>query len=231
MTTSASPHALGRNNNGTKLYVGLSYREAPGVVVYDVKAGKILKKIDLPVSGEFLAVQPKTDKLYYPNREGVVVIDTKTDTVLKTIPVKGQATGADFAPNGDVWISSNGDGSVTVIDGKKDEIVKVIQTEGTGAGRMAISPNGKWAAASHTKTKDVVLFDAVTKEIVATVSVGAGPSLPVFSPDSKTVYVATAGESCATAGCPGRISVVDVAEKKRVAEHVVADDAFALIVR
>jgi DNA-binding beta-propeller fold protein YncE len=229
ITTSASPHAIAIGNDGSKLYVGLSYREHPGVVVYDLKAGKALKKIDLVASGEFMKVQPRTGKLFVPTREGLVVIDTKTDEIVKTIPIKGNPTGADFTRGGEVWTSENSDGTVTIIDGKTDEILKTIQTDGQGSGRMAVSADGKWAAATHEKTEDVILFDVAKKEMAATIKTGKGASLPVFSPDSSKLYVMTAGGPCSE-GCPGNVVVIDVKDAKLSARYKVADDAFAVVV-
>src|SRR3954452_11982525 len=42
--TSASPHGMGLNNDGTKLYIGTENADVSGVVVYDVKARRVLKK-------------------------------------------------------------------------------------------------------------------------------------------------------------------------------------------
>ncbi len=229
MTTSASPHAIALGNDGKKLYVGLSWREHPGVVVYDTRAGKTLKKIDLPASGEFMRVQPETGRLFVPTREGLVVIDTKTDEIEKTIPIPGNPVGVDFGRRGEIWTSENGDGTVTVINDKL-EPVKTIQTEGKGAGRMALSSDGKWAAATHEGTEDVVLFDVAKREAAATINVGKGASLPVFSPDSARLYVMTAGGPCSE-GCPGNVVVIDVKNAKLLTHYKVADDAFAAVIR
>src|SRR5207247_10728677 len=132
-------------------------------VVYDTKAGKVIRKIDVVLrGGHFLAIQPKTDKLYYPMREDnrVLAIDTKTDVITKIIPIEGGPVGVGFAPNGEVWIHSDRDGAVHVIDGKSDQVVKVRKDLGQGAGRMAVSPDGRWAASTHSGTLDVAVIDA-----------------------------------------------------------------------
>ena len=200
------------------------------MVVYDVKAGKVIAKIALPINGEFMQIQPRTDKLYIPNREGLLIVDTKTDKLIGNMPITGAPTGAAFGKNSEVWLGENGDGSITVVNGKKDEVVKVIQTAGKGSSRIAVSPDGKWAADTHNTTEDVMLIDTAKKEVVGTVNVGKGPSLPVFSPDSSKLYVMTAGGPC-TAGCPGNVVVVDVAQMKSTATYKVANDAFAVLVR
>src|SRR5207249_3843757 len=100
--------------------------------------------------------------------------------------------GVAFAPNGEVWIHCDGnngiEGTVHVIDSTTDTITKTIQTPGKGAGRMAVSPNGKWAASTHGDSKDVAVINAETKEVVGSVEVG-GLGFPLFSPDSKMLYV------------------------------------------
>ncbi|MFN8060787.1 MAG: PQQ-binding-like beta-propeller repeat protein [Vicinamibacterales bacterium] len=218
---SASPHGSALTTDGSKLYVGLENADVPGIVVYDTKAGKVLKKIDVMLrGGHFLAIQPGTDKLYYPMRDDnrVLVIDTKTDRIVKIVPVEGGPVGVGFAPNGDVWIHDDGDGKVHVIDSAKDAVVKTIDSQGKGAGRMAVSPNGQWAASTHGGTQDVAIFDASKKTVAATVPLGKGPGFPIFSPDSSKLYVMNYGE--------GDVAIVDLASMKVVARHKVGATPF-----
>jgi YVTN family beta-propeller protein len=187
-TTTADPHGIALNNDESKVYITVEFAEVPGVVVYDVKTRKTTK-IDTVVAGNFLWVQPKTDKLYVPTRNDlVVVIDTRTDRILRTIPVQGAPNGVDFTPAGEAWFNGNRDGSVTVVDTKTDRVLKVIQTAGKGNGRVAASPDGRFVAA--TQGPQVSVIDAKTKEILATLKTTAtGQGFPVFSPDSTTLFV------------------------------------------
>jgi len=219
--TSASPHGMALNNDNTKLYIGTENADIPGVIVYDVKAGKVLRKIDVVLQGgHYLAIQPGTDKLYYPHRNDnrVVVIDTKTDRIVKIIPVEGGPVGVAFAPNGEVWFHEDGDGSVTVVDSARDEVIKVIQTGGKGAGRMAVSPNGRYAASTHSQSEDVAIIDGATKALIANVKIGKGPGFPVFSPDSTKLYVMESGM--------GDLVVVDLKTNSVAARHKVGTDPF-----
>jgi len=219
--TSASPHGMALNNDNTKLYVGTENADIPGVTVYDVKANKVIKKIDVVLQGgHYLAIQPRTDKLYYPHRNDnrVVVIDTKTDRIVKIIPVAGGPVGVAFAPNGEVWFHEDGDGSVTVADSKTDEVIKVIQTGGKGAGRMAVSPDGRYAASTHSTSEDVAIIDGATKDIRATVKIGRGPGFPLFSPDSTKLYVMESGM--------GDIVVVDLKTMTVASRHKIGTDPF-----
>jgi YVTN family beta-propeller protein len=218
---SSSPHGMALTTDNSKLYIGVENADVPGVVVYDVKAGKIVRKIDLLLrGGHYLQIQPGTDKLYYPHRNDnrVVVIDTKSDRIVKIIPVEGGPVGVAFAPNGEVWLHEDGDGSVTVVDSKTDEVVKVIPTGGRGAGRMAVSPDGRFAASTHSDSADVAIIDTATRAVAATVKIGKGPGFPMFSPDSLRLYVLNSGM--------GDVAVIDLKTMAVAARHKVGTDPF-----
>jgi YVTN family beta-propeller protein len=193
-STTADPHGLALNKDESKLYITLNVSNVPGVAVYDVKAGKVTKKIDTPV-GNWLAVDPVTDKLYLPAgaSDKVVVIDTKTDKVMTTIDVaKGSGpAGVGFA-SGSAFVNGDRDGSITVIDIATDKIVKVIQPGIKGGGRTIGSPDGRFAVA--TAGPKAFVIDAKTKEIVATLTISpedmkGGHGYPLFSPDGNTLHV------------------------------------------
>lgn len=218
---SASPHGIAITDDGRKVYVGLENADIPGIVVIDTATNSVLKKIDVVLQGgHFLAIQPKTGKLYYPMREDhrVLVVDTRTDAITKVIPISGGPVGVGFAPNGEVWIHNDGDGAVHVIDSTKDEVVKTLQGLGKGAGRMAVSADGRWAASTHGGTQDVALIDARTKEVAATIPLGRGPGFPVFSPDGSKLYVMNSGA--------GDVAVIDTAARAIVARHKVGVNPF-----
>lgn len=218
---SSSPHGIALTSDGSKLYVGLENADVPGIVVIDTKANSVIKKIDVVLrGGHFLAIQPKTDKLYYPMREDnrVLVVDTKTDRITKVIQLDGGPVGVGFAPNGDVWIHNDGDGTVHVIDGTKDEVVKSLKGLGEGAGRMAVSADGRWAASTHSGSQDVAIINAATKEVAATVKIGRGPGFPLFSPDGTKLYVMNSGE--------GDVCVIDLQQMKIAARYSVGVNPF-----
>jgi YVTN family beta-propeller protein len=220
MNSNAAPHGIAMTADGNKVYVGLENADVPGVVVIDPKAGKVVKKIDLLLQGgHYLAIQPGTGKLYYPHRDDnrVVVLDTNTDKILRIVPVKGGPVGVAFRPNGEVWLHEDGDGSVTVLD-KTDTVVQVIPTGGQGAGRIAVSPDGRYAASTHGGTQDVAIIDTETRAVVASVPLGRGPGFPLFSPDSSKLYVMNSGS--------GDVAVIDVKTRALTARHKVGTDPF-----
>jgi YVTN family beta-propeller protein len=220
MNSNAAPHGIAITEDGNKVYVGLENADVPGVVVIDAKSGKVVKKLELLLQGgHYLAIQPGTGKLYYPHRDDnrVVILDTKTDKIQKIVSVKGGPVGVAFKPNGEVWLHEDGDGSVTVLD-KTDSVVQVIPTGGQGAGRIAVSPDGRYAASTHGGTQDVAIIDTDKRTVVATVPLGRGPGFPLFSPDSSKLYVMNSGS--------GDVAVIDVVTRALTARHKVGTDPF-----
>ena len=115
-TASPSPTTAG------KVYVGLENADIPGIVVIDTPPTTCSRRsTSCCRAGTSWPSSPKTGKLYYPMREDhrVLVIDTATDTITKIIPIPGGPVGVGFAPNGEVWIHNDGDGTVHVIDSAK----------------------------------------------------------------------------------------------------------------
>ena len=223
---STSPHGIAITSDGSKVYIGVERAEIPGIVIYDVRAGRVLGKLDVMLEGgHFLAIDQRTDKLYYPMRSDnrVLVINTRTDRVENIIPVEGGPVGVDFTPGGEAWIHSDYDGSVTVLDTRTGEVIERIERTGTGAGRIAVSPDGRYAASTRGGSKDVAIIDTRTREIAARVNVG-GLGFPLFSPDGTKLYVMTASTY---AGSPpdvqleraGGVTVIDMRTMKAVARH------------
>jgi YVTN family beta-propeller protein len=234
-SNSASPHAVAVNGAGDKLYIGVENADVPGIVVYDLKSNRVLKKIDLLLTGgHYFAMQPKTDKIYYPHKEDnrIVVVDANTDRAVKIIPVKGGPRGVDYAPNGEVWLHQDTDGTVAVVDSKTDEVVSVIPTGGEGIGRIAVSPDGRYAASTRQETRDVAIIDIQTKKVIKNVRVGqgTGPStaplrimFPLFAPDSSKLYVMNPADS--------DVVVIDVRDWTITARHKVLPNTFGGVVR
>jgi YVTN family beta-propeller protein len=201
--------------------------------VIDARAGRVTKKIDVLLEGgHFLAIDQRTNKLYYPMRTDnrVVVIDTQTDEVTKIIPVEGGPVGVAFTPGGEAWIHSDYDGSVTVIDTRADTVIARITNTGTGAGRIAVSPDGRWAASTHGTSGDVALINTQTKQVAARIPV-ASLGFPLFSPDNTKLYVMTARSYSGTppnivTQAGGGVTVIDVATQKAVARYAAGVNPF-----
>ena len=107
---------------------------------------------------------------------------------------------------------------MTVANSKTDEVTKVIQTGGKGAGRMAVSSDGRYAASTHSTSEDVAIIDASSKTMLATVKIGRGPGFPIFSPDNTKLYVMLSAM--------GDVAVIDLKTMSVTARHKVGKDPF-----
>jgi YVTN family beta-propeller protein len=223
--SSTSPHGIAITSDGSKVYVGTERADVPSIVVIDGRTGDVLKKIDVLLEGgHFLAIDQRTNKLYYPMRTDnrVLVIDTRTDEVTKIIPVEGGPVGVAFTAS-EAWIHSDYDGSVTVINTKADTVVARITNTGTGAGRIHVSPDGRWAASTHGTSGDVAIINTQTKQVAGRVPV-ASLGFPLFSPDNSKLYVMTARTYSGTppnivTASGGGVTVIDVATLKAIARY------------
>jgi YVTN family beta-propeller protein len=185
--------ALATTPDYQKLYVSV----AGGIevfnqqlLVYSPEYKQPEQKISLPgKDGQYMLVHGPSNKLYYAFRKDnqVAVIDTKTDKVLKIIPVNGGPTDVTFCFGGEAWVAA-ADGSISIIDTNKDEVVKTIETDGKGDARIAVAPDQRFIAATHNDSGTVSILQPVTKEVVATSNIGAGPISPIFTPNGGGVY-------------------------------------------
>jgi YVTN family beta-propeller protein len=99
----------------------------------------------------------------------------------------------------------------------------VIPTGGQGAGRIAVSPDGRYAASTHGGTQDVAIIDTDKRAVAATVQLGRGPGFPLFSPDSSKLYVLNSGS--------GDVAVIDVKTRAVTARYKVGTDPFGGFVK
>ncbi len=218
--TASGLGSLDLNSAGTKLYVGVGQPSAASLVEVDLKS-RLTRKFDLGLKGgQAFQIQPGTDWLYYPFREAdrVVVFDTTLGRRTATFPVKGGPGSVGFAPNGDVWFHGDRDGTVTIVSSMTNRIQRVLRTGGRGAGRIAVSPDGHYAASTRAGSQEVVLIDARTKRVLGSVRTGKGPAFPLFSPDGARLFVMTSGD--------GAIVVIDVTARKVTARWKVGTDPF-----
>ncbi len=92
---------------------------------------------------------------------------------------------------------------VSIIDAATGEIVRRIEVPGA-VHHTAVSPDGRWAAATHPSGDGISLIDLQTLTFKAFVPTGPMPNYAEFGPDSDKLYVSNAGN--------GTLSEVDVAQ-------------------
>ena len=106
-----------------------------------------------------------------------------------TIPVGlGPVRVATNPQTNTIYVTNNGDGTVSVINGKKNRVVATIPVGVMPVG-VATNPqtNTAYAVDSHTRTMSVI--DGATNTVTATVSLGFHPDQVATNPQTNTVYV------------------------------------------
>jgi DNA-binding beta-propeller fold protein YncE len=94
--------------------------------------------------GNYLWVQPNTDKLYLPTRDNrVVVIDSKTDRVVNVIQPRAKGAGRVAASPDGRFVAATHGPEVSVIDVATKQIVAdlKISPDDTGHGFPLFSPD------------------------------------------------------------------------------------------
>ncbi|UWQ90379.1 YncE family protein [Rhodobacteraceae bacterium M382] len=119
---------------------------------------------------------------------------------------------------------------LSILDATSGEILRQIEVPGA-VHHTAVSPNGRFAIATHPSGDGISVVDLVDFELVAFVVTGSMPNYAVFGADPDIVYVTNTGN--------GTISEVDltrgIVRRNLIAgeapEHMVADpDAGVLYV-
>jgi outer membrane protein assembly factor BamB len=91
---------------------------------------------------------------------------------------------------------------LSVIDAKNGNIIRRIEVSGA-VHHVAVSPDGKFAVATHPATGGISVVDLTSYKQVAWIATGAMPNYAVFGNDPQMAYVSNAGN--------GTVSEVDLA--------------------
>ena len=216
LPTAVGPHEVAVSPDG-KLAVGAEYgvRGQPGrsLVVFDLDARKVLKKIEL---GEYrrphgIAFLPDGKHLVVTAeaQKKLLVVDIDSGKVEAAIDT-GQLTShmVALSPKGDrAYVANIRSGSMTAIDLVKKERIKIVPTD-RGAEGIAVSPDGTQIWVTNRAAGTVSVVDAKMLEVVQHLACAGFPIRIKFAPDGRHALV-----SCAFAG---EVAVFDVEERKEI---------------
>lgn len=104
---------------------------------------------------------------------------------------------------------------LTILDAQSGEVVRRIEVPGA-VHHVAMSPDGRYAVATHPTTDGVSIIDLHALAFKAFVPTGTSPNYSVFAPDGKSVFVTNASS--------GTVSEVDL-EKAFVKRNILAGEA------
>lgn len=193
-------------NSGTNT-VGVIYI-AQSTELFSIPVGRT------PVA---LVETPDTTVLYSVNQgDGTVsAIATQQKATVATIPVGASPVAAVINSDGkSLYVANRGSGTVSVINTASSAVTATVAT-GPSPTFMIFDAHLRRLYVANTGSNTISVFNADTGlSLLATVTVGAGPTSIAPLDDGTRIYVANAG--CADAvnltGCTGNtVSVVDAA--------------------
>jgi YVTN family beta-propeller protein len=205
--THTGQHGVATSKDGSRVWLT---SETPNALLeIDAASGKLLNVWPTNQQRTHLVVPSPDEKRFYITNtvSGSLTIVDRATGATKSIPIGAGAEGITVSPDGkEVWVAWRNDSKISVISTATDAVVEVFSAGGEGPQRVQFTPDGSQVWSSNVRSNTLTVFDAKTRKLLGSVSVGAGPAGIVFSPDGKRGYFALSGA--------GQVAVIDVAGRK-----------------
>ncbi|GJL96373.1 MAG: hypothetical protein DHS20C06_01900 [Hyphobacterium sp.] len=147
-----------------------------------------------------LVPTPDGAKLYIANiGSGSVTVINRTTGDVTTLPTGAGAEGIDVSPDGrEVWVTNRAANTISVIDVATDTVLETFSSGGTLPIRAKFTPDGSEVWISNGTSNQVAVFHAESRELRATIDVGAIPIGLLMSPDGDRVFIANTQDDLIT---------------------------------
>ncbi|AKB82590.1 Chitin binding protein [Methanosarcina barkeri 3] len=127
------------------------------------------------------------------------------DTVITTIPVGSNPDGVAVNPTGKVYVTNNGDNTISVIDTATNTVTATVLV-GSNPDGVAVNPAGTRVYVTNANSDTVSVIDTATNKVTATVPVGSYPWGVAVNPDGTKAYAVNYNSNT--------VSVIDTATNK-----------------
>lgn len=188
--------------------VGQAEFEAPGLMVLHPESGLLY------VGRSMAATNP-------PERIGVIERSSMSIDEVDVFYPRPHALALNRA-GGQVYSASLGVNQVASVDVRTDGVnLTSLSGEAHAIVQFAVSPDGRTMVGTTQLTGQLLVFDLTAPnrpELVRSVSVGAQPWHPTFTPDGRLVYVGNKMANTVTVFDPRRGNVVEVIEAEGIAQ-------------
>jgi len=175
-------HALGKgyiSNGGNN-----------SVLVFDLKTNKVLGQVPTGKFADGIFYDPYSNKIITCNgmSKNMTVIDPVADTVFATVQLTGWPEAAVSDGAGNIYVNNSEKSEIDVIDARSFKILKQWPlAPGKGPSGLAIDRKNMRLFAG-CENKLLVVMDAVSGKIVASLPIGAECDAVGFDANLKTVY-------------------------------------------
>jgi YVTN family beta-propeller protein len=205
--THTGQHGVAVSKDGK--HVWLTSETPNALLEIDATNGKLLSVWPTNQQRTHLVVPSPDEKRFYITNtvSGSLTIIDRATGAAKSIPIGAGAEGVAVSPDGkEVWVAWRNDSKISILSTATDAVVETISAGGQGPQRVQFTPDGSQVWSSNVRSSTLTVFDAKTRQLLGTLSVGAGPAGIVFSPDGRRGYFALSGAS--------QVAVIDVAARK-----------------
>ncbi len=207
LDTHTGPHGMIVSHDGKLLW---STSETPQAVLeIDTATGKILHVWNTnQVRSHMIVTPPDESKFYVTNTvSGSVSVVERSTGEVKILATGPGTEGIAISPDGkEVWAASRTDAKIEVISTATDAIVASFPTGGKSPKRLAFSPDGSQVWVTNSGGSVVTVFDAHSRELLASVMTDKDPSGVYFSADGRRAYVTNSAANVLT--------IIDAQERK-----------------
>lgn len=208
------PHGIRVLPDGSAL---VTTEQSRALLRVDIAGGRVLQAIDVGEGLGHMVAISRDGKLAYVSKivAGTVArIDVAAGGKTHEVAAGKGAEGIEVAPDGTVWVTNRAEDTVTVHDPDTLETRATLESKGFPI-RVVFTPDGRHALVSNATAGTLSVFDAASRDTVATVSLkpegeafrdtllgkDALPIGVIADPVRPRAYVAISGAN--------RIAVVD----------------------
>ncbi|MZQ82827.1 hypothetical protein GQF01_12005 [Paenibacillus sp. 5J-6] len=162
------------------------------VGVLDGNANQVIGTVQTGDGATFLAVNPRTNRIYSTNfrAANVTVINGKTNKVITNVSVGERPFGiAIHRGSNRIYVASTS-GTISVIDGGTNRVLKTIRVGGSPA-LIAIEERTNRIYVTNVRKDSVHVIDGFTMTVIKSIKVGKNPIItPAIIPQTNRIYVA-----------------------------------------
>ena len=195
--THTGPHGMIVSRDGKIVWVTTETPQA--VLELDSATGKILHVWNTTQERSHMIVTtPNETKFYVTNTvSGTVSVIERSTGEVKVLATGPGTEGIAISPDGkEVWAASRLDDKISIISTATDAILAKFSSGGKGPKRLDFTPDGTQVWVTNPSSNQATVFDARTRELIASLPMSKSPSGVYISSDGRRAYItnATANE-------------------------------------
>jgi YVTN family beta-propeller protein len=160
------------------------------VSIFDTKTLKLIEKINVGQGPDGIYYEPATKRVFTNNHgsHDITAIDAKTGKVVGTVQVGGDGEQAVIGADGMIYVNLEDKAEVAVFDPKTLQVKKrfPIGVASTPTG-LAYDAKTNRLFIGTRKEPLMVVMDAATGKVIASLPIGAGVDYAAFDPASRLV--------------------------------------------